>query len=990
MFPFPKIFRTRLLAAVVFGSMLPAGYALAQSPCTSGSFVSAQICAGGDDTSTIYINGNLLGNILYCNWDGSGACNAKCLPVPLSAFTMGASVCLAVKTQNLRPDINYSSWSLDVNCSGNHSVITSDGGSGLQLYYHNDGTTNTPDPSPGPNGIPWYAPGYNGGLFNLTPAVVTGSVWGQPVYNPVTGARVSPLANNSLGDYSTGTGALFWRQCAVLPTPQPTVGPPNVTINKVMVGQPAFNVPSQGQVSVTYRITLCDSGAPVTSPVTVFDHYGSQLNLAGWQWNGSAWSYSPPVLNASDPTGYTSGPPASAVFPLGLPGGGQCVTLGIAFVDYSAANQGCQAVTNDANATWNGGQTPHTNPVVFTIPCAGATSTPTFTPTPTPTNTLTPTPSNTPTGTPTPTPTKTPTPTFSPTWTFTPLSSATPTSTPTNTLTFTPPDTPTATFTPTPTATVTPTFTPTDTPTVTDTSTPTATLTDTATPTATFTPTNTATRTPTFTPTDTPTITDTSTPTATLTDTATPTATFTSTNTATRTATYTPTLTDTPTDTMTPTPTFTPTPTPTPVGIHKNVAPQAVQAGGLLTYTLQVDVAANSVDGVVVTDTLPANVSFAAFSSSPSGTTTSFNTATSQLSWTLPSPLSRGTYQLTYQTQVNNFVPGGTVITNGAQLTFPGLGTPLTASASATVVGQFTVRIAIYNEAGEVVKQIYLQQLSQPINSITLQSSDAITTLHGADNAVTAYYQGIPIAVWDGTASSGDPVSNGTYYLKVDNIDSTGVANSTTQEVTVSRTLAKASILIYNEAGEEVKTLYAYLDDTGQNTLRNVQLSSSVIAPGGQGGGVPDHLTIVLSTGTAVVWDGTGNSGAYLRNGQYFVEVHTTDGNGIEATVVKQVSVVGRSVGAGLGVVSASPNVVRGGSAVVTFHNNSGLSLGMRVSLYTVDGEWVRAATGDNDSNPPRLDAGSLASGLYLAVVELNSADGGTMDRQIVKITVIH
>ena len=411
-----------------------------------------------------------------------------------------------------------------------------------------------------------------------------------------------------------------------------------------------------------------------------------------------------------------------------------------------------------------------------------------------------------------------------------------------------------------------------------------------------------------------------------------------------------------------------------------------------MSYTIEVDVTGNSANGVVVTDTLPANVTFTGFGSSPSGTATSFNSSTSQLSWILPATLPIGTYQLTYQTQVNNFVIGGTVITNGAQLTFPGLGTPLTTSASATVIGQFTVKIDVYNEAGEVVKQIYAQQLSQPLNNFTLQSSDAITSLHGADNAVTVYYQGIPIAVWDGTTGSGDLASNGNYYVKVDNIDSAGTDTSTTQQVTVSRSLAKSTILIYNEAGEEMKDLATYFDDPGQTVVSGVQLSSSVIEPGGQGGGVPSRLTITLSTGATVLWDGTGNNGAYVQSGQYFLEVHTTNGNGSEATVIKQVSVDGRATAAGLGVVTASPNMIGRGSTLVTFNNNSAMSLTMKVSLYTVAGELIPPViTGDNGANPPQLNTGSLASGLYIAVVELtNAANGGLMGRQTVKITVIH
>jgi flagellar hook assembly protein FlgD len=320
------------------------------------------------------------------------------------------------------------------------------------------------------------------------------------------------------------------------------------------------------------------------------------------------------------------------------------------------------------------------------------------------------------------------------------------------------------------------------------------------------------------------------------------------------------------------------------------------------------------------------------------------------------------------------------------------LGTPLTTSAAATVTGNFTVKIDIYNEAGEVVKQVYVQQLSQPLNNFAIQSSDSITSLHGADNAVTVVYQGIPIAVWDGTTTSGDPATNGRYYIKVDNIDSTGAITSTTQEVTVSRSLAKSTILIYNEAGEEVKNLVTYFDDEGQGlSASSVQLSSTMIEPGAQSGSIPNELTLTLSDGTTVVWDGTENNGSYVQSGQYFLEVHTSSGNGSSTTVIKQISVDARATGTGLGVVSASPNALGRGQTLVTFHNNSALSLEMKVSLYTTAGELVKTLTGDNGLNPPQWSTSGLASGLYIAVVELtNPNNGGLLGRQIVKITVVH
>ena len=778
------------------------------------------------------------------------------------------------------------------------------------------------------------------------------------------------------------------------PTPTPTntlVNTPTNTPTKTPTTTPTVTPTYTPTASPTNTPTRTPTATPTNSP-TVTPTYTPTATPTNTFIN----SPTPTNTPTKTPTATPTATPTNTFTPTATPTNTATATPTNTFI-----NSPTPTNTPTVTATYTPTNTP-TLTDTFT-PTRTVTNTATNTPTATPSNTYTPsnTPTNTATATPTDTFVNTPTPTNTPTDTNTSTPTATATNTPTVTATFTPTNTPTSTNTYTPTATPTDTPTPTPTDTLANTATNTATKTPTATPTNTntSTPTATLTNTPTvtatYTPTNTTTNTSTSTPTASPTNTPTMTDTFTPTNTATNTRTNTPTLTatNTPTLTATWTPTLTPTPTP-PLNVtfQKQVVPTTAQSGSILSYTLQINVTSNSANGVVVTDTLPANVSFVGFDSAPAGTTTSFIPATSQLSWTLPASLAPGNYQLSYQTKVNNFVAAGTPVVNGAQLTYPGLSAPLNSSVLVAIIGQYTVRIDVYNEAGEVVKQIYTQQLSQPINNIAIESSDSITSLHGADNAVTVYYQGIAIATWNGTTSNGDPASNGVYYIKVDNIDSSGTVNSTTQQVTVSRSLATSTILIYNEAGEEVKNLVTYYDDPGQATILGVQLSSAVIEPGGQGGGVPNQLKIILSSGTTVVWDGTGNNGSYVQSGQYFLEVHTTNGNGSETTVIKQVSVDGRSTGSGMGVVSAVPNLLGRGSSVVTFHNNSAMGLLLRVSLYTVDGELIGPpVTGDNGANPPQLNTSGLASGLYLAVVELqNAANGGLLGRQTVKIVVIH
>ncbi len=426
------------------------------------------------------------------------------------------------------------------------------------------------------------------------------------------------------------------------------------------------------------------------------------------------------------------------------------------------------------------------------------------------------------------------------------------------------------------------------------------------------------------------------------------------------------------------------------VALAKTVSETTAQSGDTLTYDLNLTVTGNSVSGLVATDILPSGVSYVGpGTNTPAGLPTpAYTAANGQLTWNLP-PLGVGSYQLAYQVKVNNFVPGGTTLMNNAQASSPETA-PVSASVGVSVIGEYTVKIGVYNSAGELVDTITSEQLSQPLNNITLGSSGAITSLDGANNAVTVYYDGQPVTFWNGMTTGGNPATNGTYYLQVTNISSAGVVSSVTQQVTVNRVIAEYTVDIYNSAGEEVRTLYTYMSDPSPLTAQDVQLSSTVIEPGAAAGGTPSELTITLGNGTTVVWDGTSNSGAYVQSGQYFVEVHAADGSNGETTVVEQVSVENRGV-SGAGTVVAWPNVVKPGSTTVTFSDNTSLNLAMRVSLYTVAGELFKVVEGDNGPNPPQWNAAGVASGLYFAVVEMrNNANNGLVGRQVVQIAVLH
>jgi flagellar hook assembly protein FlgD len=306
-------------------------------------------------------------------------------------------------------------------------------------------------------------------------------------------------------------------------------------------------------------------------------------------------------------------------------------------------------------------------------------------------------------------------------------------------------------------------------------------------------------------------------------------------------------------------------------------------------------------------------------------------------------------------------------------------------------MGVYTVKIGVYNEAGELVEEILTRQFSDPIDTVTLGSSNGITSVSGPGSTVGIYFQGILIATWDGDGAGGNPVSNGVYQLKVDNVDPAGVVRSTTQQVVVSRTIYRTELLIYNEAGEVVRHLYTYEDSTGKAGITGVKLSSTAISPtDGPVQGLPNQLNLILSNGTTVVWDGKSDSGAFVQSGQYFVEVRSQVGAGGETVVTAQVAVDDSRSGQGLGTITARPNILKGNDPGTTFVSDSAPPLTLQVSLYTTAGELVAERDGQAGTNNLYWPTDGLASGVYLAHVVLVNGSGAQVGQQILKIAVIH
>jgi len=109
------------------------------------------------------------------------------------------------------------------------------------------------------------------------------------------------------------------------------------------------------------------------------------------------------------------------------------------------------------------------------------------------------------------------------------------------------------------------------------------------------------------------------------------------------------------------------------------VSATTIPPGGTLTYTLTVQVGTGGALAVVVTDTLPSNISFGAFLSGPSGSVNA-----TQVVWNL-GDLPQGTVVMQFTVVVNSNVTNGIYLNNALQVQGTGFG-PNTAPTLSTLV----------------------------------------------------------------------------------------------------------------------------------------------------------------------------------------------------------------------------------------------------------------------------------------------------------------
>jgi hypothetical protein len=302
--------------------------------------------------------------------------------------------------------------------------------------------------------------------------------------------------------------------------------------------------------------------------------------------------------------------------------------------------------------------------------------------------------------------------------------------------------------------------------------------------------------------------------------------------------------------------------------------------------------------------------------------------------------------------------------------------------------GPYSVRAGVYNEAGELVRVLFTRTYSQEAYDLAL-SLAVIGSLNGPDREVTLSSGGVPLGTWDGSSGTGDPVTNGVYHVKLDIADDFGTVSTVTRQVMVSRNLTTRSLSVFNSAGEMVRSLEVLVDDGDGVRLTGLTIGQKALRVGM---GDPTALSIVLSTTAGSVtlsWDGKNGSGREVDPGHYHLEARWEDGQG-GTQAFSQGLLVQDGGKPSPYKIEAYPNLLspaNGHTAVFALSPSRGSTLSVKV--HTLAGEKVGSVEGPRGADSASWDASNLASGLYLASVEVHDDEGSLQEQRLLKIAVL-
>lgn len=299
--------------------------------------------------------------------------------------------------------------------------------------------------------------------------------------------------------------------------------------------------------------------------------------------------------------------------------------------------------------------------------------------------------------------------------------------------------------------------------------------------------------------------------------------------------------------------------------------------------------------------------------------------------------------------------------------------------------------LGVYNSAGERVRTVYSGSAQAGTGSLTLVPGawtlpDGRQSV-GIDGVLTANGR---VQSWGMDNDSGQPVSGGTYTIKMTVTDSFGAQRSTTLAVAVTPPGQGATLEVYNSAGELVRSLK--VDGLGGLPTDMVLTGGSafVADPTAPNSGL--RLDLKVGGGTqSVLWDGMNAMGQPAASGTYVVKLSYGQVGEPSATKMLTVTLLqSPALEAQASAASArfAPNPLPPGmDGLRVYYRTTPLGRG-RLRVYNLAGELVAVAMDEASSGVLGL-AFRFSSGVYVADFAIEGPGGATLARHPMKLAVL-
>lgn len=305
-----------------------------------------------------------------------------------------------------------------------------------------------------------------------------------------------------------------------------------------------------------------------------------------------------------------------------------------------------------------------------------------------------------------------------------------------------------------------------------------------------------------------------------------------------------------------------------------------------------------------------------------------------------------------------------------------------TASPTATATPKYLMKIAVYNSAGETVKEVALSGSYSIPENFTLSN----TVFSPDDGSYVQISVDQTVVIWNGTNQQNARVENGLYFIKVEIVDSYGYSHTMIQQVTVLTNSGKKEFLVYNSAGEIVKRIPVnYLIETGSTVLN---VNSGVFSPGN--GGVKNYAEFTYM-GQSIKWDGTNDKGDIVGNGVYRAVVATVDNNAYNAIAETNLTVLHDAYEV-LTNIRVLPNPINDAShTVMKIRYDVVNGTVINAKIYNLAGELVKVMNDYSNAGEVQWDLSAerqIAHGLYVAVIYART-QSGMSKTAIIKFTIM-